>query len=290
MIDYVQLKVLGYDARSLIDHPLLVFQDYHDCDSHEVYGVAESTYKGLRFRVTPSNQLYVDGSLHKFHNAGLHNHDRFTYPDVLETFNRLENEFGVNANNCVIENLEFGVNLRNLDGSVDDILNGLLTFKNQRFSDRKYKHGSYKFASFNHYEIKAYDKGTQNALDEPVMRYEVKYKRSQKLRGIAPDCKTLADVVEPTNFKSISNHLTSTWNDVLLYDTSINSTDADFLRRCHGHYWESVSNWSSGAEKSKHHRERKKFKQTLNDQSNLHQNIGNAIRAETERFYPIYSA
>lgn len=290
MIDYVQLKVLGYDARSLIDHPLLAFQDYHDCDSHEVYGVAESTYKGLRFRVTPSNQLYVDGSLHKFHNAGIHNHDRFTYPDVVDTFKRLENEFDIDANDCLLENLEFGVNLRNLDRPVDDILNGLIAFKNQRFSDRKYKYGTFKYVSFNHYDLKAYDKGKQNALDDPNMRLELKYKRTQKLRSIAPDCNTLADVVKPQNFYSISSHLTSTWNDVLLYDTSINSSNADFLRMCQGHYWETASNWSNMAEKSKYYRERSRFKKMLNEQSNLHQTIGDAIRAETERFYPIHSA
>ena len=47
---------------------------------------SEATHHGLRLTVTP-DACYVRGSLHKFHNGGVHNCDDFTLSDFRESLN-----------------------------------------------------------------------------------------------------------------------------------------------------------------------------------------------------------
>lgn len=288
MIDYVQVKVSGYDANSLMSHPKLNFGDSHDCETHEVFGVARAYYKGLKFSVTPTNQLFVDGSIHKYINSGHHNHDRFTLDSLEWVLNDLCSEFSFSPSDCIIENLEFGVNLRGLPIATQQILNGLIAFKNRRFYDKNYKDGQYRHAPFKQYEFKAYDKGKQYKLSESVCRLETKYKKSQKLRSIAPTCKTLNDLRNPKVISDLSGDLISAWDNVLIYDITTNSNDLEFVSRCNGNYWEYRSQMIGSSSKGKYYGERKRFKEQAAKESPIHQVIADSMKQELGSFYPIY--
>jgi len=179
------------------------------------------TYRNGRLVKTNYN-LTIKGSLHKNYFGGK-NYERFKFYHLQEEINHLCNGLHLKTEECKIQNLEIGVNIKTPFHVTDYINGSVLLHKTDEFvSYRKDKSGFIlgRLAEHSQYSTKCYDKGVQNSLDYPLMRFEVRYIKMQKLSkmGIV----TLKDLTDHSKVNSLLCLLLTAWDDVLIFEPDIN--------------------------------------------------------------------
>jgi hypothetical protein len=137
----------------------------------------------------------------------------------------------ISNRNATIQNLEFGVNIPFPYPVFPYLKRNLISFKGQSFN--KYnpdKNGvclGY-YCLLTQYSVKIYDKGKQNNLPYNLMRFELRFLKMQKLKGI----RTLSDLPDLLNIQSLLPLLLEAWDNVLLNDYSIDLKNQELK---HGH-------------------------------------------------------
>lgn len=186
-----------------------------------------AVYNGLKFKITPSqsspelNYYNIEGSLHRFFNAGGSNVNDFTFTDLKTTVNQLQRQFGIIPANTPIRNIEFGINLE-LPIKADQFLKYLISTPTKRFTDLsidKIKIG--KVCTKHEYQLKIYNKGKQAATGiDNMIRIEIKVK---KMRYLQSKCNIsfLADLMQPANIEALGCILVENVSGLIMYDNSI---------------------------------------------------------------------
>jgi len=182
-------------------------------------GWLKAKYRGLTFKVYESGYAELQGSLHKFYNEGLHNHNDFTFSQVSSVLEQLHSQFKINLHEGRISTLEYGVNV-NPPLSTNKILNNLKMHKNRPFDTSYNQH--YKQSRRQQYYVKAYNKGKQNNLPEENFRFEMKSIRSifHNRLGIS----VLADLLKQSNYKQLALSLFNAWDNCIYYDNTIDTS------------------------------------------------------------------
>lgn len=182
-------------------------------------------YRGLKFIITPSSKhpsIYycsVRGSLHKYHNKGLHNANDFTYLDLLEVLQELKEKFHIDPFFAIIRNLEFGVNLLTPLAS-KRISKNVLACTNKAFTYITIKGVKVgKHLEKGQYTIKQYDKGSQHPEIAPVdnlMRFEIAVKKMAFLNkcGITH----LSDLMDLQKLEGLKELLIKYWDSIIYFD------------------------------------------------------------------------
>lgn len=261
-IDFIKCKVIGLS----LDHfkqnmNLIEYESKKENKSKHLY-YSKDNIKIKYF--VDSGLITLQGSLHKYFNDGLHNHNLFTYENYLNALKRLKNEFAVSPENLYIQNLEYGVNIKP-PIRINKILDNLLMHLNAKAESLiNNKRGYYKQFEHDKYIIKAYDKRKQFKLKSELMRFEIKVNNWSENR-LKHGIKTLADF-NKSDKTIFVNNLVDKWNEIIFYDPTIN---------CLGK-WDKYSNqnfWSD--EKIK--KQKSKHVKRLND---LIQNHSNNIKGQ----------
>lgn len=188
----------------------------------------QAFYRGLEFRIYeptkahPNSRITVEGSLHKYWNKGAHNFNDFGIVQIIEVFKDLKEKFNITPENCVLKQLEIGVNI-NPPIKTKNILKHCLMHKtNQLKSVFTSDEGNYIQNKNQRHYNKFYDKKTHYAnkgfdIREEIMRIEKKYSKMLELnsKGIY----TLKDLLDYglIGFKS---DLLTMWQNVLYCDLS----------------------------------------------------------------------
>jgi hypothetical protein len=185
--------------------------------------------RGLTFRLVPRNtgkgyRVEVKGSLHKFHNNGQHNADQFTADDLLLTLDQLVHDYGFDLFNSKVNNIEFGVNLL-LPFPVSRVLTNLLCYKNQSFTLDTRSDTPYYVCQRQHYAVKIYDKGKQKELDYPLLRFEVRVRKMEYFNGTGVRLRTLADLMNVSNYGPLGALLVGTFSEILFDDPAVKPAD-----------------------------------------------------------------
>ena len=163
--------------------------------------------------------LTIDGSLYKNYFGGA-NYKPFNLEALQTELQHIEKGLKISNRNATIQNLEFGVNIPFPYPVFPYLKRNLISFKGQSFN--KYnpdKNGvclGY-YCLLTQYSVKIYDKGKQNNLPYNLMRFELRFLKMQKLKGI----KTLSDLPVLLNIQSLLPLLLEAWDNVLLNDYSI---------------------------------------------------------------------
>ena len=170
-----------------------------------------ATYNGLTFALTPSSvggyRLTVAGSIHKYHNGGTTNSNRFSLKDVQMCINNLHSRFGIEPDSTPLEGLEIGVNL-SLPFSPARVIRSAIVCHNKPFTlvdANRPQLG--KRCVLSEYELKLYDKGKQTGDKRAnLLRVEVKVSKMRYLEsyGVA----TLADLTNPAKAARLVEVLT----------------------------------------------------------------------------------
>lgn len=225
-------------------------------------------YKGLRFTLYDSGSLYIRGSLHKYWNNGEHNHNDFSNNSLKKVLLNLQKKFNLKMKDCKLRKLEIGVNITPpIQTSL--ILTSCLLHKTAILFHTK----GYKYSEHSHYKVKIYNKALFNRkkgypIQKDILRIEISFNKMEKLNKVG--IITLSDLlsVQVSILKTI---VTTTWNNVLYYDSTINKINKNTPYFKNANYWLNLHK-----EKRNSFYKKKKLLQKLND--NYSENIHRAIK------------
>ncbi|WP_461115816.1 hypothetical protein [Spirosoma jeollabukense] len=186
-----------------------------------------ANHRGLTFRIVPrkngqGHRVELKGSLHKFHNNGQHNADQFTLNDLLLTLDELVHAYGFNLFDSKINKVEFGVNVE-LPFPVSQVLDNLVSYKNQPFSRDTSSGTPYYVCNFQRYAVKIYDKGKQKGLACHMLRFEIRADKMEYFNGKGIELYTLADLLNSSNYGLLGALLVDTFKEILFDDPAINN-------------------------------------------------------------------
>ena len=234
MVDYFKAFTSNFNRDELIsrfrlDTPV-------DIETGEIkkknYGFYQrkTEFKGLRIVIIENNlssKLEVSGSAHKYYNNGEHNYNDFKLSDFIEVINNIAGLLCTTPQDLIVSNLEFGVNI-DLDFEVKNIVSNMIQYQNKKFVDSDIPNSLYRKCVLTKFKIKAYDKSLQYSLDIEKFRFELKYKRMwilkellQKEDLLTADEISLFDLCNRNTFDVFSKLLIEKWNDILLYNFTI---------------------------------------------------------------------
>jgi hypothetical protein len=309
MIDGIKTYDLKTDPQKLIENPYL---DGHwkttiNSDAEPLYDFAE--YFGLKFQLK-HGKVRLQGSVHKYRNAGRHNYDDFRAVDVAEVVRELSERFEIDTAQTLLNNVEFGVNVV-LPFGVHVVLDNLIVFKGEPFMKVVEEGMSYYQCKKTHFIIKIYDKSKQYKLPDNVLRFEIKVMRMQYLETKGIKLRYLSDLLNMDIYEPLGNILTEVFEGILFGDNTLNEkalSEKDlttFLRGSNPKTWTPQegrhSEWkklqrleSSFKEILERHRTGVNFRSVVSDLirkkslelSTFYQEIDNILTLENVHFLP----
>lgn len=273
--DFIKGVLPDIDVHSLLANDKLHFKSDYSHRTAEIYPVKVAEYKSLKFTVIGKN-LKVEGSLHKFKNEGKHNYDDFTYSDLIQTINELEQLLHIDSSLIYLENIEFGLNLI-LEWESSLILQHLISYSTTEFRDVAIKSGTYKTAILNDFRPKAYDKAMQYNLPYNLFRLEI---HANKMRYVqSAGITTLADLKDKNKLMFLKVLLIETWDKMFLFDWTIDTQKGkqaigveQFYLMQQFSYWKELNN-------RQRYKQRTKYKNKLVEpfSQKVHEQIGKQV-------------
>ena len=224
MIDGIKTYDLKTNPQNLIENLYLDGHwktTVHNSDAEIEKEFAE--YFGLTFRIK-HKKVRLQGSVHKYRNAGRHNYDDFKAVDVAEVVRELSERFEIDTAQTLLNNVEFGVNVV-LPFGVSVVLNNLIVYKGKHFEYRAEKGESYCQCVRSKFIIKIYDKGKQYNLPDNVLRFEIKVTAMQYLETKGIKLRYLSDLLNMDIYDTLGNILTEVFEEILFDDNTINKSD-----------------------------------------------------------------
>lgn len=238
MIDFVKILVTGISSIDLEKNPYLDFYDKINLDTGEIrtvnrYGKKTTPYKnafynGLEFRIYDTGTITIQGSLHKYWNAGAHNYNDFDFKAFLSVLIDFQIKFNIDSGNCILRCLEVGININPII-ETNEIIESCLLHKTKPFEYQKNSfEGKYKQVVHSQYIVKLYNKALQyNSkgfnISNKIMRFEIKYTKMEKLKKLGIG--TLKDICK-IKVQAFKNELLNEWQNILFFD---NTTQIDTL-------------------------------------------------------------
>jgi hypothetical protein len=276
LIDFIKINIKELHPSILEANPLLDFFDNINLitgeikttnkQGNKVIPYKNAFYNSLEFRIYDNETVTLAGSLHKYWNNGAHNYNDFNFEAFTGVLKDLNTKFGIEPANCVLKCLEIGINIVP-PIPTNHILDYCFLHKTKPFEYQKNSdEGKYKQVEHEQYIIKIYNKAlhykrTFTDISTEIMRFEIKYTRMWKLnkRGIY----TFNDLVNYGlhNFKS---ELLNEFNNILFYDTSIQSKSKSLTNYKNPLYWTELLNKPT---KTNYYKQKEKLKNITSQNS-----------------------
>jgi len=299
MIDYVKIHTRYFDEAHLVNHPKLNFSSAVNTDTGEIlcntYGTHKKTaeHQGLTITIYNNSNgrdtLLLYGSLHKFHNQGLHNANSFFFDDFLCVVDKLMKELHLDPSQCFLQNLEIGVNIEP-PTATKNILKGLLLHRGKAFKRISMEGADYYQVQHSRYYIKAYDKQLHYPQYVPstlnrLVRIELKYLRMVDIIGrlkakdlVQTDYICLHDLCNANVWKVLGQMLIDRWNEILMYDYSLDKKLLPKRLKKLIDKWQNIHFWER-LDKQKRSRQKEQLYKTISDHSQqIQKNISDLIK------------
>jgi hypothetical protein len=245
MIDFVKLRINNPDIKGIRDNPAPEWTEHTNHRTGEV--IFTGKFNCLSFRIVGDRFLSISGSLHKYWNSlnerGEQNYNDFSFLELTQAIESICTELKLDPRHCIIQNLEFGVNI-SPQVPVEEILNSLLTHKGKPFTRVKEKEKHYWQVRHIRYYVKIYNKGLQYKRDGNNLRIEIKTVKMIHLKSIG--IKTLYDLLDPSKVYALGLILTADFNELLFYDYTIQEEGIPLPERLilsngkNPYYWEEL--------------------------------------------------
>ena len=223
------MELINSDTAYFERHSLLEFQNEVNTKTGELSIKSNAFYKGLEFKLydvtekTPYKRLTIEGSLHKYWNKGAHNFNDFGTNEIAQVRASLKELFNIDFKNCILKQLEIGVNILPPVPTKKILRYCLLHKTNELKSIYTKDEGNYIQTKNQRHFIKLYDKRTHYKnkgfeIDNDIFRIEKKYSKMVELnrKGIY----NLNDLIKH-DLSRFKGELLKLWNSVLFYDWSI---------------------------------------------------------------------
>ena len=196
-------------------------------------------YNGLEFKIYDNGTITLSGSLHKYWNKGAHNFNDFDFNAFTDVLNDLKSKFNIVLENCILKCLEVGINIIP-PLPTNQILDYCFLHKTKPFENIiNSDEGKYKQVQHSQYIIKIYNKALHYKskgfdIQTEILRFEIKYKKMQKLneRGIY----NLKDLFE-YGLQKFKVEVVTEFNNILFYDNTIKSESKLLVKYKNPLYW-----------------------------------------------------
>lgn len=220
MIDFIKITSLPISIDGLVNNPYLNFPLSSVNESGEINGKNQScTYKGLIFTINRINDTKkLKGSLHAYSNGGDHNHNDFTFCELIKTIIDIQQKIHIDPDKCTLRNLEYGVNLE-ISFSPNDVFKDII--HHSRVPFMRMTEGKGIYCEHSQYKIKIYDKGFQFQLPYQELRIEIRVNTMDYLHSKKIPIYTLADLMSLDNLKLLGEDLQRVFNEITFYDSTI---------------------------------------------------------------------
>ncbi len=240
MIDYKYSDCKGIAPKDFLSNGLLEFHATVNLDTGELDNFKnadrnkkgyipvderEAIYNHCKFSVTNNKYINFSGSIHEYFNNGDNSSD-FTFCNLFEATKELHEKFNINPFLDELHNVEHGVNII-LPFDTLTLIKAILCFKGQEYELRRFKDGGcmIKFST-DRYEFKIYEKGKQKGGHPNLLRVEIKTTTMEFLRAKKIDLYNSAGLLYPAIHKGFERVLIVFWEQLIIYDWSINIEDA----------------------------------------------------------------
>ena len=268
MIDGTKILNLPVIIDELLNNRYILFPIHVNEKDGEILDYARFTeYKGLKFRIKKNN-VKLNGSLHKYHNNGIHNYNDFHFSELIDVINDISTKFSIPIERTYLNNIEFGVNIE-IPFTTDELFKSIICYKETPFQKFNIIGAKGIECERPKFIIKIYDKGLQYNLTSNLLRFEIKVIKMQFLKQKNVKIQTLHDLLNIDELNKLKTILNDVWNDILFYDYSINEIDLNARERlilCNGRnpkYWENMhpdsKNFKGGATDDEYKKQRKKY-------------------------------
>lgn len=221
MIDFIKINVKNPDISAIRGNQLLQWDQLADEGTGEVKEYT-AQYRGVSFRITANKYMDISGSLHKYWNEmnqrGSQNYNDFRYPDLVEAVRSLTETFDLRPDYCLIQNIEFGVNITP-PIPVNEILKAAINHRLKPFTTEYGATKRFRECEHQRYIIKLYNKGLQ--FDQPgqILRFELKVLKMIELEkyGIG----SVADILDIEKLDRLGRELTDNFREILFFGIDI---------------------------------------------------------------------
>lgn len=221
MIDFVKIRVKNPDIQKIRDNTRLEWEQLTKERTGEIKEY-RAIYHGLTFEIVNNQYLNISGSLHKYWNSsqggGEQNYNDFNFSNLTGTIDKLCLSFDLSPENCILENIEFGVNV-SPRLHVKDVLKSAILHKSEPFTQEYTKNKYFRECERQRYIIKIYDKGLQYGRPVNILRFENKIIKMAHIQETG--VQSLADLLDPAKLQRLGVILASNFNDILFYDYTI---------------------------------------------------------------------
>ena len=224
MIDFVKIRVRNPDIPRIRNNPRLEW----DLNTSERTGEVKkitSKFHGLTFEVKINKYLNISGSIHKFwnsiHGRGEQNYNDFRFEDLTNVINEFCKMFDLVPGSCILENLEFGVNVSPMIPA-NEILRSVINHKGKPFTQEYSKNKRFRECERQRYIIKVYNKGLQYNQPGNILRFENKTIKMTHIKGTG--ITTLQDLLNPVKIDRLGVILMNNFSELLFYDHTIQET------------------------------------------------------------------
>lgn len=195
LIDFIKYEIENINPQLLEENPYLEFYTRVNKTTAEIGKYLNAYYKGLEIKIyeptisNPKGRVTIEGSLHKYWNNGAHNFNDFGINEIEEVFKDLLLKFGIESNQCILKQIEIGVNLSTPYKSKYIITNCIQHKNNPLKSIFTKDEGNYKQAQYQRHYFKIYDKRThyQNKsfkIKNEILRIEMKFRKMHSLNEL----------------------------------------------------------------------------------------------------------
>mgnify|MGYP003576762583 CR=1 FL=1 len=243
----------------------------------EVHFTNESNY------LEPSYYLTIRGSLHKSFFGG-QNYEFFSWMDIQEEINTLVNGLKIHPEKTYLRSIELGLNIPVPFNVIRFLESDLLMYRSSFWNQYRPDNQGVKlgfFCNCAHYDVKLYDKGLQYKLPYDLMRFEVKFKKMQKLNRM--QIETLADLQNLERANKLFDLLQDMWSNVLLWElnaqslSKLSKVDVQLIENGRSpDFWKNL--WRE--KRSKFHNMKKRLGKITNQQMDTkHHNVQNKIKS-----------
>ena len=298
MIDFVSIGIDGRFADMILANPQFEFNRPLNSDTGELisdkYGafVHSSNIGNLnlivrKYESTKKTKVTLTGSIHKFYLED--NYQDFCFADLVDAIYQLTQITEIPANEFIIHQLEFGLNIKcEIPSSL--ILENIISHIGLEYELKTFNQQGYlKRFERSHYVIKIYDKGRQCRLNQDIIRFELKAKKMQYLHKKDIPIQTFADLMNREVYTDLGCLLIKAFNELIFTDDRIVSKNIECnVRRSVFSEYSNPRSWNSlrrNSYSNKFNRQLKNFREIVQEYSpdNIQETMVNLIQSGWNR-------
>jgi len=251
-LDYINCEVIDTDINDIINYSNVQFTGKfnqttgEEIQQNKIFGNLDN----LKFKYVPETtttpKLYLQGSIHKYNNDGLHNYNDFDKDALNESLSKLHFNTGILPKNLRLKGIECGYNF-NTPCPVETALNHTLYWGKKPF--KHFQYGIGKESGTSKETLSFYAKGAQHRIDECLGRIELKIKDWSPYR-LNYNLNTLEDLIKFDQTIFI-NKLLNAWNSVIFINPDLKPEH--LLKYSSSYFWEHELGTTKNSSKRKYH-------------------------------------